>query len=122
MSYVQQRDEMAIAVANLASSRGKAREKTTAIQAEELRASGRNVTLATQVLQIVAKLEQKRSVYTENDGAQQAIHELGNGIKESRQRWRIIKGITAGVVAGSGVDWARDEALGELVLDPEDDM
>ncbi|KAI6783733.1 uncharacterized protein J7T54_001609 [Emericellopsis cladophorae] len=122
LPYVQQRDEVAIAVASLATFRGKTREETTALQTEELRASKQNVALAAQVLQLAANLEQKRSAYLEDDGAQQAIRELGNGLKESRQRWRMIKGVTAGVVAGSGVDWARDEALGELVLDPEDNM
>lgn len=40
--------------------------------------------------------------------------------RESRRRFRILKGLTAGVVAGSGVDWARDDELRALVLDDED--
>lgn len=42
-------------------------------------------------------------------------------LRESRQRWRMMKGMTSAVVAGSGVDWARDEELRALVLDAEDD-
>ncbi|KAB2576588.1 hypothetical protein BFW01_g2885 [Lasiodiplodia theobromae] len=40
----------------------------------------------------------------------------------ARRRWRSMKGVVAGMVVGSGVDWAEDEALRELVLEDEDDL
>jgi hypothetical protein len=37
--------------------------------------------------------------------------------REARRKWRIMKGLVAGVVVGSGVQWVEDEELVELVLD-----
>ncbi|KAL1650302.1 hypothetical protein SLS58_001115 [Diplodia intermedia] len=39
----------------------------------------------------------------------------------ARRRWRGIKGVVAGVVVGSGVDWVGDERLRELVLEEDED-
>lgn len=54
-------------------------------------------------------------------GMREQIDELERSLKVSRQRWRIMKGTVSGVVAGSGIDWARDPELRELVLDDEGD-
>lgn len=41
-------------------------------------------------------------------------------VREERRReeWRlrVLRGVLGGLVVGSGVDWARDEELAELVL------
>lgn len=46
---------------------------------------------------------------------------LQGELKASRQRWKVMKGTASAVVAGSGVDWARDDELREMVLDPEEE-
>jgi len=38
----------------------------------------------------------------------------------SRRRWRLIKGVAAGIVVGSGLDWVREGALRDMVLDGAD--
>lgn len=40
---------------------------------------------------------------------------------EAKKRWRIMKSVVAAVIAGSGIDWASDDTLRELVLDNEED-
>ncbi len=47
---------------------------------------------------------------------------LDREIAEKRRAWRVMKSLVAGVVAGSGVDWAGDDELVELVLDDEDEL
>ena len=47
------------------------------------------------------------------------LEEARDDSDEARKRWRIMKSVVAGVVAGSGVDWASDDLLRELVLDDE---
>lgn len=121
LPYIQQRDEAAIDVAKLASATGELRGQATRAQSEALRATRQNVTLAAEVMDLVAQIKEKKSGYMRDEKTQQGIQRLEDELKSSRQRWRIMKGITGGVVAGSGVDWARDETLRDLVLDPEDD-
>lgn len=37
--------------------------------------------------------------------------------RDAKRRWRVMKGLVAGVVVGSGVRWTEDEELVDLVLD-----
>lgn len=45
------------------------------------------------------------------------LEELEADNKKRRARWETIKGIASAAVVSSGVDWARDDKLRELVLD-----
>lgn len=123
LPYIQQRDEAAIAVAKLASTTGDLRGQATRAQSEAHRASRQNVELAAEVMDLVGRIKEKKSGYAAgiDETTQQEMQRLEGELRSSRQQWRVMKGITAGVVAGSGVDWARDETLRDLVLDPEDD-
>lgn len=42
-------------------------------------------------------------------------------VKESRQKWKVMKGTASAVIVGSGVDWVGNPELRDVVLDPEDD-
>ncbi|MCJ1403114.1 hypothetical protein MMC11_006337 [Xylographa trunciseda] len=50
----------------------------------------------------------------------QSLVKLQDDTKEAKRRWRIMKSLVSAVVAGSGVDWARNEHLRDLVIDNED--
>lgn len=41
-------------------------------------------------------------------------------VKESRRRMQTLKGILSAMIVGSGVNWAADQQLQELVMDDED--
>ena len=42
-------------------------------------------------------------------------------VKVAREKRRILKSVLASIIAGSGVDWTREEDLTNLVLDDEDE-
>ncbi|PVI07329.1 hypothetical protein DM02DRAFT_608876 [Periconia macrospinosa] len=42
-------------------------------------------------------------------------------LKESRKRMRTLKGVLSAMIVGSGINWAEDEVLRELVMDDEED-
>lgn len=44
---------------------------------------------------------------------------LEGRLAASKQKWRVMKGTASGVVAGSGVDWAGDSELRDVVLESE---
>lgn len=124
LGYIQQRDEVSISLARLASATGDVRERATRAQSESHVASRENTQLAGNIMDLVARVKEKRSGGHEaarGDDEDEATTQLKDELRRARQRWRVMKGITSGVVAGSGVDWARDETLRDLVLDPEDD-
>ena len=77
--------------------------------------------LAAEVLQLAAEAG-KNKAQPITDPAQAAeIAELEARLKASRQRYRVAKGTASAIVAGSGVDWARDDDLRSIVLDAEED-
>jgi hypothetical protein len=80
----------------------------------------KNTELAAEMIALTEESESRKDDI--RDPALRAqLQEAEAALKASRQRWRIIKGTVSAVVAGSGVDWARDAALRELVLDSDDD-
>ena len=42
-------------------------------------------------------------------------------LKDSRRRMKTLKGILSAMIVGSGINWAADEELRELVMDDEED-
>lgn len=51
--------------------------------------------------------------------ARHQLDELEAEMRISRQRFRIMKGTASATIAGSGVDWARDPKLLEIVMDED---
>ena len=93
----------------------------TNTQIEAIRATRENVALASQVFDLADQVKRKKGSRPNDPKVLREIEKLEQDVKTSGQRWRVIKGVASGVVVGSGVDWARDDALCDIVLDPEDE-
>lgn len=90
------------------------------LELNRIRVGQQNATLASELLRL-SKTTGTTDV--EVDGAtklQRQLDKTKDELQVSRQRWKTIKGATSVLVAGSGVDWVRDERLRGLVLDPPD--
>ncbi|POR39801.1 Centromere protein H [Tolypocladium paradoxum] len=119
LPYVERRDEAAISVAKQASDMGALRSGLTEVQAETTRVTRNNVELTAVLFDLADKVKQKQAGRLDNPRTQSEVARLEGEVKTSRQRWRVMKGVASGVVSGSGVDWARDDELRDIVLDPE---
>ncbi|PON27414.1 hypothetical protein TGAM01_v203795 [Trichoderma gamsii] len=119
--YVQERDETSISVAQHADSMTKLRDDLTDVQVQSIRVCRQNMELTSELFALAEQAKQKKAVRVDDPRVQQEIEKLTKEVKTSRQRWRVMKGVASGVVAGSGVDWAKDEDLRNIVLDPEDE-
>ncbi|ROT34452.1 hypothetical protein SODALDRAFT_302622 [Sodiomyces alkalinus F11] len=94
----------------------------TTTESHTLRASRRNVELAKDLFELAEEAERRKKGDAGDDPELQSrLETLRAAVKESRQKWRVMKGTASAVVVGSGVDWVRDEALRQIVLDPEND-
>jgi hypothetical protein len=118
---VQERDETSISVAQHSDSVTKLRGNMTAVQVQSIRVCRQNMELTSELFALAEQAKQKKAVCVDDPRVQQEIEKLTREVKTSRQRWRVMKGVASGVVAGSGVDWATDEDLRNIVLDPEDE-
>lgn len=92
-------------------------DELTQVEAESVRAARRNADRAAEVLRLAAEANRDRDPAVLGEDVQ--VKRLEREVKTSRQKWKVIKGTVSAVVAGSGVDWARDEGLRELVMDPD---
>lgn len=114
LPYIVKRDDAAVQVARSAAQAQKSRDALTDVQVETLRVSRRNVNLTSKLFDLAGQLKERKAV--DWDGGEEALR-----VRDEKRKWRAVKGAASGIVAGSGVDWVSDEALRDMVLDPEDD-
>ncbi|CAK7198382.1 hypothetical protein SEUCBS139899_001043 [Sporothrix eucalyptigena] len=120
---VQRRDAVSKDVAREASARRDVRDESVAAAVECRQLEQKNVQLAGQVRELAAAVAATNQTTDpegdDDDAAVQEKKQLEADVKTSRQRWKLIKGTASAIVVGSGVDWSREAALCEIVLDPE---
>ncbi|KAK6213896.1 hypothetical protein QIS74_09898 [Colletotrichum tabaci] len=121
LPHVRARDAASIALSKTSSDIRSAVDELTDVEAESLRVGRRNIGLAAEVLRLAKETEMRRTGETDDPAVQAEMARLQVELKASRQRWKVMKGTASAVVVGSGVDWARDEVLTDIVLDPEDE-
>ena len=68
------------------------------------------------------KLQSQREEILRDQAFKGQFDQMLEDTVTAKKRWRIMKTVVAAVVAGSGVDWARDENLRNLVLDEDSDV
>ncbi|KFY69121.1 hypothetical protein V496_00500 [Pseudogymnoascus sp. VKM F-4515 (FW-2607)] len=121
LPLIQQRDDASTELAATAAQVLAAREALTTVEAERVVLSRSNTELAGRMVGLAEQVEgQKKGGITDPE-MRGKIDEMEREVRKSRQRWRLMKGVASGVVAGSGMDWARDEKLRALVLEEDSD-
>ncbi|KLU83631.1 hypothetical protein MAPG_02684 [Magnaporthiopsis poae ATCC 64411] len=118
---IKQRDAAAREVATQSTELHEMLDRLTKVESESAAVSRRNVELATEMLRLAEEAARDDKVLLEDDdgGDGGLLARLENELRQSRRRLRVMKGTASAVVVGSGVDWVRDPALRDMVLDPE---
>ncbi|KAG6362955.1 hypothetical protein INS49_008050 [Diaporthe citri] len=122
LPWVQARDAASRDVAAQSAAARQVLAQLTDAEAEVLRAARRNRELAAEVLRLAREADRGKVGAAGGSGdpaAEAQVAELEKRLAASRQKWRVMKGTASGIVAGSGVDWAADPVLRDVVLDPE---
>lgn len=117
MPYIKSRESTSSKAATQLSEMRTITSQLTELELENYQVSQHNAELATEVLRLADLALHRGGELTDKTHFKSEIAGLEHEVKMSRQRWKVIKGVTSAVVAGSGIDWARDERLRELVLD-----
>ncbi|KIH86282.1 hypothetical protein SPBR_08665 [Sporothrix brasiliensis 5110] len=123
---IKQRDAASKAVAQESSARREAHDESATVAAELRQLEKQNARLAAEVRELalaIAATDQLGPATAGDEGdMDEAILErkkLLSGVKTSRQRWTLIKGAASAIIVGSGVDWTKEVALSDIVLDSE---
>ncbi|KAJ4326489.1 hypothetical protein N0V84_003119 [Fusarium piperis] len=119
LPYVERRDEASIAVAEEVATTRRVCDELTSTQSNTLLASRKNVRSTAELFKLAEEAKQKKRIPPSNTKMIQEQVKLETELKASKQRWRVMKGVASGIIAGSGIDWARDDELRDVVLDPE---
>jgi hypothetical protein len=77
--------------------------------------------LSQTMLALAEELKSQSAKDIEDPNLRIEIDAVEKELKESRKRAKTLKGILSAMIVGSGINWAADEALCELVMDDEDE-
>jgi DNA-directed RNA polymerase specialized sigma subunit len=80
----------------------------------------RNQELTKELLSLTDKLKAQNPDDITDEELRSQLQTSQEEAREAKKRWRMMKSLISAVIAGSGVDWAHDDELRELVLDDED--
>lgn len=121
LPHISVRDNTSVVLAQMSNEIRATLDKLTEVEAESLRIGRRNIELTAEVFRLAEEAEKRRTGETDDPAVQTQMARLQAEFKASRQRWKVTKGTASAIVAGSGVDWARDPELRYMVLDPEEE-
>ncbi|PBP24699.1 hypothetical protein BUE80_DR004493 [Diplocarpon rosae] len=117
LPLVQKRDQLSITLTALSTQVRTARNELTNLEAENIKIARTNAALATKMLALIEDAHTPRTEEIEDSRLRSQLGDLQSQMKLSRRRWRIMKGTASATIAGSGIDWARDPELLDIVLD-----
>ena len=117
---IDRRDTLSIAEANLSANLQPILNAHTLTEAENIKCIAQNRELAATLFSLTDQLEGLERASLKNPEYQAQLESIKNEMRELRGKRRLIKSVVSALVAGSGVDWARDDELRGLVLNDED--
>lgn len=121
MPLIEQRDKLSVALTELTSNVASVREELTKVESEHIMTSHKNVELAAKMLDLADEANVQKREDIIDPRTRQQLDDLEEAMKISHWRWRIMKGTVSATIVGSGIDWARDPKLLDIVLDNDDD-
>lgn len=117
-----ERDTLSMVHSVLSTNLQTANTRLATLERENIQAIAENKELARDMLEIANELKTEKVEEVEDARLRTQLEKLEEEVRKARIEWRTMKSMVAGIVAGSGVDWADDPKLLSLVLDEEDEL
>jgi uncharacterized coiled-coil DUF342 family protein len=92
-----------------------------ATEQENMVANRKNRELAQTMLDLAEEMKAQSVQDIEDPQLHSQVDAVDKQLKESRRRVKTLRGVLSGMIVGSGINWAADEGLTELVMDDEED-
>ncbi|KUL91916.1 hypothetical protein ZTR_01201 [Talaromyces verruculosus] len=119
LPLVNRRDVLSLVYENLANTRTATVEALSNAEVENLRLMEQNKGLASELLELTAQETSWRN-RVDDEAVIAQMEDIEQEYKKTRAQRDTIKSVISALVVGSGVDWARDDRLRNLVLDELD--
>ncbi|KAM0130416.1 hypothetical protein ACHAO1_007923 [Botrytis cinerea] len=122
LPLIEKRDAMSETLAQISNQIQSSREELMRESNENIVTGRKNIELATEMLALAEEANSQGKENIQDPDVRAQLDELEGAMKNSRQRWRIMKNTASAVIVGSGIDWARDPKLLAIVLDDDGDQ
>ncbi|KAE9965048.1 hypothetical protein BLS_006002 [Venturia inaequalis] len=122
LPLIVERDTLSMVHSVLSNKLQTANSRLATLEKENIQAIAENKELAREMLELANELKAEKLEEIEDARLRKQLEKLEEEVKKARIEWRTMKSLVAGIVAGSGVDWADDPKLLSLVLDEEDEL
>lgn len=84
-------------------------------------ANRKNRELAQTMLALAEEMKAQSAHDIEDPQLRTQVDAVDKQLQDSRRRVKTLRGVLSGMIVGSGINWAADEGLTELVMDDEED-
>lgn len=120
LPYVRERDSTSAVLAKQYNDLQQTWNDLSEVQSKTLHISRDNVAMTSELLELAEAANHRKFGTSTGSELEMEMEQARQEVKESRQRWKVIKGTLSAVIVGSGIAWAQDQDLLEMVLDPEE--
>lgn len=121
LPLVTENDAVSMIHGSLTSKLASTNKSLSVAEQNNIVANQRNRELAQTMLALAEEMKAQSVQDIEDPQLRQRVDAVDKELKDSRRRVRTLKGILSAMIVGSGINWAADEGLTELVMEDEDD-
>ncbi|KAJ4305002.1 hypothetical protein N0V90_000531 [Kalmusia sp. IMI 367209] len=120
LPLISENDAVSMVHGLLASKLASATRALSTAEQGNIAANRENRQLSEGVLRLAEEVKVQSIEDIQDPQLRDKVESAEKNVKESRTRMRILKGILSAMIVGSGINWAADEELRDLVMDDED--
>ena len=121
LHLITENDTIAMVHGQLASKLASSNRALVVAEQANIVANQKNRELSKTMLDLAEAIKLQSAEDIEDPKLRKQIQTVENELKDSRRRMKTLKGIISAMIVGSGINWAADESLTELVMDDEED-
>jgi hypothetical protein len=121
LPLITENDTVSMVHGSLTSKLAHATRSLSMAEQSNMVANQRNRELAKTMLALAEEVKTQSVRDIEDPQLRQRVDAVEQELKDSRRRVKTLRGILSAMIVGSGINWAADEGLTELVMEDEDD-
>ncbi|CAO2647821.1 Nn.00g087430.m01.CDS01 [Neocucurbitaria sp. VM-36] len=121
LPLIAENDTVSMVHGALASKLASTIRALSTVEQANLIANKKNRELSKTMLALAEEMKAQSAKDIEDPILRDQVDAVDKELKESKRRMKTLKGVLSAMIVGSGINWAADEGLTELVLDDEED-
>ncbi|KAJ8111277.1 hypothetical protein OPT61_g6087 [Boeremia exigua] len=121
LPLITENDTIAMIHGHLASKLASSTRALVVVEQAHMVANQKNRELSKTMLALAEAMKSQSAEDIDDPRLREQVRVVEKELKDSRRRMKTVKGILSAMIVGSGINWAADESLTELVLEDDDD-